>query len=109
MESKDEYIIPKNVNTRFEFFAGFGWIELFVTALGILVGGLVFLVMGMFNHSPFRIVVIALGGAAGFMISYADPRTGKNVISFFKDYKKFTSTPRRYKYKFGEGRDTFDQ
>lgn len=107
-EKKSDYIIPKNVKTPYEFFNGYGWKQLFITVLGALFGGLIYLILGLFIHSPFRVVVIALFGTVGAMISISDPRTGKNIISFFKDYKKFNTTPKRYRYKFGEGRDSLD-
>ncbi|MGD0622880.1 MAG: P-loop NTPase, partial [Thermacetogeniaceae bacterium] len=33
-----EYQIPRNVSAKFEFWPGFGWVELLITVAGILIG-----------------------------------------------------------------------
>ncbi len=33
-----EYQIPRNVSAKFEFWPGFGWVELFIAIAGILIG-----------------------------------------------------------------------
>lgn len=104
-----EYIIPKNVKTRFEFFPGYGWRELFITMFGLLIGYLFYRLLGIFTTSPFRLFIIVLFGSLAVAISLSDPRTGKNIIDFYKDYKRFNSHPKRYIYKFGEGRDKYVQ
>lgn len=46
-EKDDLYLIPANVTARFEFFDGFGWHELFVVAIALVIGFCVFFITGI--------------------------------------------------------------
>ncbi|WP_274655577.1 PrgI family protein [Paenibacillus humicola] len=98
------YIVPKNVKSRFEFVTGFGWRELFImlagVCIGLIAGGFVFVLM----QSVFSIGLIGLGGGIGFFIGRTDPRTGKNALDLLRDFRHYQSKPRRYLYIFGSGR-----
>lgn len=104
-KDKDSYLIPKNVKTRFEFFNGFGWRELFLTLTGIAIGSVIYILSGLFTDSIFRVIIIFVFGAIGFFASHSDPRTGKNVIDFLRDLKMYKSKQKRYMYVFGKGRE----
>lgn len=42
-----EYLVPANVSTKFEFFPGFGWNELKYVGISLLVGVLIFFLLGI--------------------------------------------------------------
>lgn len=96
------YIIPKNVKSKFEFFPGFGWKELFLSLLFFLVGIGIYFFMGLFTKSMFRMVVVALITGTGALFVMEDPRTGTSFLSFITNYKKYKSRPRRYQYRFNK-------
>lgn len=48
MENKEiEFAVPSNVSARYEFFYGFGWKELIIVAVALLIGILIFSVLGI--------------------------------------------------------------
>lgn len=98
------YLIPKNVKVRFEYFPGFGNLQLIVTTIGLGIGFLFFWLFGFITESFFRVILIAFFGAMGFFISVSHPKTGRNLMDFIKDSRKFKSGVRRYTYIHGEGR-----
>lgn len=98
------YLIPKNVKTRFEFFTGFGWRELLITAIGLAIGGIIFYIVSIFTDSIFALIIIALGVGGGYLISKPDPRTGQNLLELIHNFKSFKSKTHTYYYVFGEGR-----
>lgn len=98
------YLIPKNVRTRLEFFTGFGFKELGLLLAGLFVGGILAGLVYLITHSFFCLVLLALGGGIGFILGRQDPRTGMNALDFFKAWKSFQSKRKRYFYKYGDGR-----
>lgn len=97
------YIIPKNVSQRFEFFPGFGWPELFLTLGGLGVGVLLFILLGFFTSSIGRGLVVIMAGATGFFLGKGDPRTGKTILSFIRDFRDWKLRQRVFLYYFGTG------
>lgn len=99
------FLIPKNVKTRVEFFSGFGFRELGLLLAGAAAGGALFGLVYMITKSLFSVIFLALGGGIGFFIGKQDPRTGMNVLDFFQAWKSFQSKRRRYFYQHGHGRE----
>lgn len=98
------YIVPKNVKTRFVFFGEFGWYELLITTIGIVIGGILLLIFGFFTKSIFRFVLLVVGAAVGYQVSYRNPRTGLSLLKLLKNFKEFKAKAQTYYYSFGEGR-----
>jgi hypothetical protein len=98
------FLIPKNVRTRFEFFNGFGFKELFMLLAGIGVGGGLSLIIYLITHSLFSFVFTALFGSIGFIAGKPDPRTGMNGLGHFKAMRAFQSKQRLFFYRHGDGR-----
>lgn len=99
------YLIPRNVTQKFEFFPGFGWLELGLTLSGLAFGVLLFFIAGVFTSSLARALIVAFTTAVGFFISKGDPRTGKTLLSLINDAKAWKTSQRRYLYYFGTGGD----
>lgn len=99
------FLIPKNVRTRLEFFTGFGFRELGFVLVGLIIGGILFLITFLITHSLFSIVFLGVCGTAGFLLGRPDPRTGMNALDFFKAWKAFQTKRKLYFYRFGDGRN----
>lgn len=50
-EIANQYLIPANVSTRFEFFEGFGWHELKICLCALVIGVVLFFVTGLFTKT----------------------------------------------------------
>lgn len=102
---EEQYIIPKNVKSRFELIPGIGLKEVGIMLVGICIGaslgGLIYLI---FKAKVALFIVTVFFGAIGFFIAKPHPVTGKNAIDLLKDIRDFKSKPRRYYYQFGQGR-----
>ncbi len=99
-----DYLIPSNVKSRFEFFPGFGWIELGLTVGGIMVGGILYFLIGFLNQS---FIVRFLPGviitSVMFLGSVQNPRTGFSPFSFFRRQKRYQQQQNRFRYVFCSG------
>lgn len=98
------FLIPKNVRTRFEFFNGFGFKELFYLVAGIVVGGSISTLIYLITHSLFSFLIAAVFGAIGFIAGKPDPRTGLNGLNHFKAMRAFQSKKKLFFYRHGDGR-----
>lgn len=99
-----DFLIPKNVKTRYTFFEGFGFRELGLTLIGLAAGGLLFGLFYVITDSLFSIVCIGFGGGLGFVISKPDPRTGRSPLELLKSWRAFRKKQKKYFYVFGTGR-----
>lgn len=110
MEERDyenPYLIPKNIKARFEVIPGIGWREIFVTLIGLIIGLLLFVLLGAFSVPIIvRMFITAVCAAIGYGISVPNPRTGFNLLDILKLMRRFNSKTKRYYYVFGEGRNT---
>jgi hypothetical protein len=97
------YLIPKNVKQRFEFFPGMGFKELFMIIGGLVAGFLIFSFLGYFTPSFVRIIAVALTTSIGFFIGKADPRSSKTVLNLIMDAKVWRLSQRRFLYIYGRG------
>jgi len=95
----DLYLIPKNINAKFQLLPGFGWRELFVTLSFMGVGGVIALILHLFNAPIFLLfIIVVLFGAAGYMLSMEDPRTGMSLLRVMKSMRKFKQKQNMYFY-----------
>lgn len=55
MEDKEQkvtqYSVPTNVSTKYEFFPGFGWYELKIVSIALVIGAVVFFITGLFTKT----------------------------------------------------------
>jgi len=99
-----EFLIPKKINTRFEFFPGIGIIEIIIISVGLLIATIIFLLFGIFTSSMLRIFIFLPGFLIPFGLVYQDPRNNISLLKILKDVKNFNSKPKTYKYIHGKGR-----
>jgi len=99
-----EYLIPKNIRTRFEFFPGIGIVELLYIVIGLAIAFILYKLTGLFTKSFYRLIYFVIGFLIPFALVYQEPRNGVSLLRVLKDLKKFKSKPRRYIYVHGKGR-----
>ena len=64
-ENPNTLYVPVNTKTRFEFFEGFGFNELFITLVVSGIVGLIILAVSMFTHDPYNaILAVSVTAAA---------------------------------------------
>jgi|LSQX01.2.fsa_nt_gb hypothetical protein len=81
------YLIPRNISNRFEFFPGWGWMELFLLLAGLGIGGLLFMLFGLVTSGPVRVIPIMLFGFLGFIAGQPimnDTKLIEVAISLYK-------------------------
>lgn len=98
------YLIPKNVNTRFEFRDGFGFKELGIMLAGAAVGGCLFFLFGFFDiHLLIRVIVLSLPVLFAFFLIQPHPLTKISVLETFKLAIRYKRSQKRHFYKYGSG------
>jgi hypothetical protein len=102
-ENEQEYLIPRNVSTRFMFIPGFGWRELFIGLIGLGIGLILFFIVSIFTESMLRIFLVFIPTIAAIMLTISDPKTGVSLMQLLKDLKEFNMSVRKYYYRFGSG------
>lgn len=103
-QQTNEYLIPKNVNAKFQFFPGFGWFELGVVLCGVIIGVIIFFILNIFTNSIWRAFSIVFPTVISLGIVQKDEKTGLSILSLISDYKKFNLNQRKYLYIYGKGR-----
>lgn len=98
------YVIPKNVNARFEFFEGFGFKEIGIVFIAAVIGLFIGWIIWLFSGSTIPFFLCVPTAALGYFVSKPDPRTGMSALNLIKDAKDFGSKQKRYFYRFGSGR-----
>jgi len=98
------YFIPKNVQSRFELFKGFGLPELGITLIFAISGLALGFILWLFFKSKILFFLFVPAGALGFFLAKPDPRRGKSPLSLIKDIRDFSIKQKRYFYRFGSGR-----
>lgn len=99
------YFIPRNIKTRFEFFEGFGFLELFLFLMFAAVGGSISYIVYLFTKKFFSIMFLVLFGAVGLVAVRKDPRLGVSAFDLMREYRHFSSKQKSYYYHFGTGRE----
>lgn len=103
------YMIPNNVNARYEIFPGFGMQELFMTVAGAALGIGVFLSLNFIRIPLVISVVIAvLFPVIAFLLSMSNPKTGLSLLTMVKHFREYRERQNKYFYVFGEGRVEID-
>lgn len=130
-----QYLIPANVTTRFEFFEGFGWYELKIVTIALIIGSLIFFALGIPKHTvkvtnplgldtttaidnaqpeyksqPIvptlpRALAILVPGISAFVVVKRNPSTGMSFITILKAAREFKHKQKRYLYKYNSGRE----
>lgn len=99
------YLIPKNVNTRFEFKDGLGWKEVRILLSGVAVGGsLFFLLYWLELHMLICVTFLALPIVGAFMLIQPHPATRISVLDTIILQIRFTRSKKRYLYVYGGDR-----
>lgn len=102
IESKHDihYPIPKNMGVKNYVFSGIGYWELAFIGMGIVVGWLVYKILGQFFtswHIYAPVIVIPL--VVGLLVK-EDPRTGVSMVDLLKRKRKYDKSQKIYYYKW---------
>ncbi|MBO8164206.1 MAG: PrgI family protein [Brevibacillus sp.] len=99
------YLIPKKINTRFEFRDGFGWKELGILLIGAGVGLLLFFLLDLMSAGLFiRVILLAAPVVGAFFLIQPHPMTKVSVWDTFRMAYRFRQSQKLYLYKFGGDR-----
>ena len=99
------YVIPKNVKTRYELFTGIGFKELLITAVGTLIGIVIFFLASLLKFPvPLTVIISVIFPAAAFLLSISNPRTNMSLLTMIKYFRIYKTRQKRYFYVFGGGR-----
>jgi len=104
MDEDKQYLVPRAVRSRMEFFPGFGIPEIASIGAGGAIG---FLLQYLFSFLPFpagakpfaRIVTLTLCTGAPYMAVKQD-MFGTSLYTQLKAFRKWDSRPKKYLYIF---------
>ena len=95
MEKKQLYI-PVNIKTRFEFFDGFGFPELGITAIVALISGLIaFFISNIYNGA-----LLVLISSAMVVTLVRKNQYNQSVLDMIKIFIRFQQKQQKYKYEY---------
>jgi len=93
-----EYQIPRNVSAKFEFWPGFGWVELLITTGGVLIV-LAFRYLVLFAaRSQWGLLFVAVFGAAGYFLVKPIMAGGDSFLTALQRYRKYMAGQKLYLY-----------
>lgn len=92
---KSPYLVPRNVVTRYQFFPGFGWLEIGAIVGAIIAGALFSVLLGLFTEAAFRFFFIIVFPAVVFFLFKPAP-DGQSLIQVVTWLKKWSLRKKRY-------------
>lgn len=95
------YLIPANISKKFEFFADFGWKELFITLLPAAFGMVIVLLLGLFCSHPARWLLVIFLGGIGFVAGKPITADGISAIDMLIYLRKFAGSQKLFLYERG--------
>lgn len=98
------YIIPNNVSSKFEFFEGYGWKEVFIGLVFLALGGGIGYVLKFIFLSNWPFLITILFGVVGFFICIRDPHIGLSMLEYYLKSRKYGNKQNQLHYVFGKGR-----
>lgn len=97
------YLIPRNVMTKFQFFPGFGWLELGLTLAGAALGAGLWLVLGPVGAPlGLRLICFVVPPAAAYFVTRPAP-DGTSLLVLLRRWRAFGRRQRLYLYVTGRG------
>lgn len=99
------YIVPRNVATKFEFIPGFGWKEFIITACGLGIGGVLFLLISLVPTfpAPLKVIVSLIPAIGAFMVSRRDPNNNQSMLFLLQGLMEYNKKQHRFIYKYNSG------
>ena len=95
------YLIPRNISNRFEFFPGWGWRELIITAISVGIGLIFSFLIGLATLSPVKYLPVIIFAAIGYTASRPVMADGSTAIQIVKYIQRFKYSQKRYLYQKG--------
>lgn len=95
------YLIPHNVETKFQFFPGFGWFEVGTVVAAFLLGLLLAYILGHFTTRPARYMFLLLLPAAAFFLHKPTP-DGNSFYQLLLNLRGWLKSKKRYLYDYRE-------
>lgn len=95
------YLVPHNVETRFQFFPGFGWFEVGTVVAAVLLALLLVYILGLITARPARYILLLLLPAAAFFLHKPTP-DGNSFYQVLKHLRDFLKSRKRYLYEYRE-------
>ena len=93
------YIIPQNVETKFQFFPGFGWFEVGAVVLASLFGLLLVFVLGFFTIKPGRYILLLLFPTAAIFL-FKPASDGSSLYQLLVHMRDWIRSRKRYLYQY---------
>lgn len=90
------YLIPRNISKRFEFFPGFGWMELLITLIAAVVGLGISFLLGLIMLHPGRFLISLFTTGVGYMAGKPIMPDGSTALDMILHMKNFASSQKLY-------------
>lgn len=95
------YLVPHNVETKFQFFPGFGWFEVVTVVAAFLFALLLVYILGHFTARPAKYILLLLLPAAAFFLHKPTP-DGSSFYQLLKNLRGWLKSKKRYLYEYRE-------
>lgn len=102
MEKTDEKImlyIPLGINTRMDFFTGFGKKELAQAMVGIFLGSLVAIFGFILTQQTLTVVIIMIVTISGSIMVTTKNSINQSIVDYLNDMIKFSKERKTYPYR----------
>ena len=101
IDDQKPYIVPNNVETKFQFFPGYGWFEVSVVVAAFLVGVLLVYILGLLTSSPGRYILLLMLPSAAIFLFKPIPAEG-SLYQLLLNYRDWLKSRKRYLYQCRE-------
>ncbi len=99
-EEKDVMLyIPLGVNTRIDYFTGFGKTELKQASVGIIFGIIIAIIGYMFTQQAITVIVTIILVGGGSILLTVKGSTNQSVVDMLLDMRKFNNERKIYPYR----------
>lgn len=93
------YLIPKPIQRQYELFPGWGWVQIGLVAVGLLLGVLFFAVLTLLRLAPVpvRMILLVVPGGMGGFLAFPPPND-QPLYQRLLAGLRFAKRPRRWLY-----------
>lgn len=91
--------IPLGINTRLDFFTGYGKKEMLQSLVGVIIGGLIALLVFIITNSVFIVMITLMMSVGGSILATTKNSINQSIVDYIGDVIAFSKSRKTFPYR----------